>query len=384
MPKGGAMGQGASRRSWPRLSGATRRQAPPAGRTDGMHRVTRMLTASVASIAVFTLGSCSGPGSAGSGSRPSPVLASRAAAILRTMHCAPRLPASNGSFLAAPAPGIGPGPAVAVICEYQYRNGNLNAFDLTGQTMLAGQSADGLVAVLDSARPVQPDQGSCGGGPSERGSAVVIELGYLGGQRTSATVDIQTCEGSISALETAGKFFQLPWPVIDALLYRVADSSGNRGPRVPDLTGLSLAAAAVAARARGLVLSLSGIVVDQRAPLGSVVYQAVPAGNRSRLGNGPSVRVIVAVRSASACTAGQLRLTYRYNGASRGTEWGAVVISDTGEAPCRLPATAIITGLDQAGQPVAGPFTAAARNLRAPAEDATTAPLILGPLMAPI
>lgn len=99
------------------------------------------------------------------------------------------------------------------------------------------------------------------------------------------------------------------------------------------------------------------MITDPRAPLGSVLYQGVPAGAATRLRNGPAVRVIVAARPAGACNSDQLRLTYRGNGEFRGNDWGSVVISDFGQEPCRLPGSVRITGVDHTGRPVTMTYT---------------------------
>jgi len=334
----------------------------------------RLVTAGVASLALLALASCTSPSphAAGHRTRSPQVAAGRIAAIRRTMNCNRRLPPSNAPLGTAPTPDIRRGPVVAVICEYEYKDRyGPGPSHLAGQLTLGVRAADGLVAVLDGATPVQPSFTSCGVDTQSSHSEDVL-LGYLTGPVTSVIVTVPACQGP-TVVSADGRSFGLSWPVIRALLYSAADASGNRGPRAPELTGLSLAAAATAARRHGLALQLSAVVTDPGHPFGSVLYQALPAGTRSRLRNGPSVGVIVAIGPAPPCTPGQLRLTYRGNGAIRGQDWGAVVISDIGTEPCRLPGSAWITGLDRAGRPVTKAHATKA-----------TAPIILSPHTAPI
>ena len=141
-----------------------------------------------------------------------------------------------------------------------------------------------------------------------------------------------------------------------ALAGYVAGSWGNQGPRIPDLTGMRLAAAEAAARRRGLSVSLAGVVTDTRVPFGTVIFQALPPGARARLRNGPQVQVVVAARSAPACIARQLRLAYRGDAATRGSDFGSIVIRDIGAAPCTLTGWFRIQGSSAAGHPVMNAF----------------------------
>ena len=99
------------------------------------------------------------------------------------------------------------------------------------------------------------------------------------------------------------------------------------------------------------------MVTDSRIRLGTVIFQALPPGTRSRLHNGPQVSVVVAARPAPACTARQLRLTYRGAAATRGSDFGSIVIRDTGPAPCTLTGLVRIQGIGGAGRPVTNPLS---------------------------
>ena len=228
----------------------------------------RLVTAGVASLALLALASCTSPSphAAGHRTRSPQVAAGRIAAIRRTMHCNRRLPPSNAPLGTVPTPAIRPGPVVAVICEYEYKDRyGPGPSHLAGQLTLGARAADGLVAVLDGATPAQPSFTSCEMDTQSSHSEDVL-LGYLTGPVTSVIVTVPACQGP-TVVSADGRSFGLSWPVIRALLYSAADASGNRGPRAPELTGLSLATAATATRRHGLALQLSAVVTDPGAPL---------------------------------------------------------------------------------------------------------------------
>jgi hypothetical protein len=299
------------------------------------------------------------------------------------MHCDRHRhqPIGASPFRSGKAPGIRPYPAVAMICEYEFWPYQNRPARLTGQVTLGAQAADGLAAIVDSARRVHLEPSSCGGDLARHSHAVVILFGYAGSHVISAAVHQPYCN-DVGNILTGGRSFRVPWPVLDALMAPATNSVGNNGPAAPQLTGLSLAAATAAARRRGQAIQLSGVIADSRAPLGSVIYQGVPAGAATRLRNGPAVRVIVAARTARSCTPDQLRLSYRGNGDFRGSDWGSVVISNVGQEPCGLPGTVRITGIDQAGGPVTTTYTSRLDGGIYTAS--TTAPLILSPRMASV
>jgi len=141
-------------------------------------------------------------------------------------------------------------------------------------------------------------------------------------------------------------------PLGEALASYVAGVQGNRGPRVPDLLGMSLASAEAAARRHGMTVSLTGTATDTSVPFGTVIFQALPPGIRSRLHNGPVVSVVVATRPAPPCAETQLRLTYRAVAATRGSDFGAIAILDFPREPCALTGAVQITRTNGAGRAV--------------------------------
>ncbi len=114
-------------------------------------------------------------------------------------------------------------------------------------------------------------------------------------------------------------------------------------------------------------------MTDTQVPFGTVLFQALPPGSRSRQHNGLQVSVVVAARPAAVCTARQLRLSYRAAAATRGSNYGSVVIRDTGPAPCTLTGRVRIQGISGTGHPVTNVFRS-----RLPAT------VILGPNAVPV
>ncbi len=206
-----------------------------------------------------------------------------------------------------------------MICQYDVRHSPAGLARVP-KVVLTGSAANGLAALIDDLPPVRFYPSSC---PVEPGHySQLIRFAYDGGRIRSA---------------------------------------------------VSLAAAEGTARRHGLWVSLAGVVTDTRVPFGTVIFQALPPGSRSRLRNGPQVVVVVAARPAPACAAPQLRATYRSAAAIRGSDFGAVVIRDIGRAPCTLSGLIRIQGIGATGRPVTNAFRS-----RLPAA------VTLGPNAAPI
>jgi hypothetical protein len=262
---------------------------------------SRLAGAGSALAILLALGSCSASHSAGPSSVPPRISAHQADVIRHSMRCDRHRhqPIGASPFRSGKAPGIRSYPAVAMICEYEFWPYQHRPARLTGQVTLGARAADGLAAIVDSARTVHPEPSSCGGDLSRHSHAVIILFGYPGAHVISAAVHQPYCNDQGNIL-SGGRSFRVPWPVFDALMAPAANSAGNNGPAAPHLTGLSLAAATAAAKRRGLAIQLSGVITDPRAPIGSVLYQGVPAGAATRLRNGPAVPVIVAARPARA------------------------------------------------------------------------------------
>jgi hypothetical protein len=259
-------------------------------------------------------------------------------------------------------------PVAAVICQYNVHRSPAGLTRVP-KVVLAGTAAAGLAALIDDLPPVKLWPNGCGadGGRFSQ----LIRFAYAAGPARSAVVTSPGCP----AMEiTVGGRLAVPNVIVaQALTGYAAGSWGNRGPRTPDLAGLSLAAAEATASRHGLRVSLAGVVTDTRVPFGTVIFQALPPGTRARLHNGPQVSVVIAARPAPACTAAKLRLTYRSAAAIRGSDYGSVVIRDTGPAPCTLTGLIRIRGITGTGRAVTNAFSS-----RIPAT------VILGPNAAPV
>ena len=242
-------------------------------------------------------------------------------------------------------------PAVAMICQYDVRRSPA-VLARVPKVVLTGSAAAGLAALIDDLPPVKLWPSSCGADPGRYSQ--LIRFAYAAGPARSAVV---TYPGCPATQITAGGRFAVPSGIVaQALAGYVAGSWGNRGPRTPDLTGMSLRAAEATARRHGLRVSLADVVTDSRVPFGTVIFQALPPGVRTRVHNGPQVSVVIAARAAPACTAAKLRLAYRSAAAVRGSDYGSVVIRDTGPAPCTLTGLIRIQGITGTGRAVTNAF----------------------------
>jgi PASTA domain len=239
-----------------------------------------------------------------------------------------------------------------VICQYAIQHNPAMPAPVP-RIVLNAAAADGLAAIIDNLPRVNADEQPRCPGESAR-YAQLIRFGYAA--KTVESAWITYCPAQVIA---AGRKLVPDLPLVDALNSYAAGVEGNTGPRVPDLLGLSLASAEAAAKRHGLAVRLTGTTTDARVPFGTVIFQALVPGARSRLHNGPVVSVVVATRPAPACTAAQLALTYRGVIATRGSDYGAIAIRDVGRAPCELKGVIRITGIDRQDHAV----TLAARSL---------------------
>lgn len=260
-------------------------------------------------------------------------------------------------------------PIAAVICQYNVRRSPAGLARVP-KVVLTGAAAAGLAALIDDLPPVKLWPVGCGADPGRYSQ--LIRFAYAAGPVRSAVVTYPGCP-ALAEVTVGGRFAVPSVIVAEALSGYVAGSWGNQGPRTPDLTGMSLAAAEATARRHGLRVSLAGVVTDTLVPFGTVISQALPPGTRSRLRNGPQVSVVVVAHPASACTAPQLRLSYRTAAAIRGNDFGTIVIRDTGPTPCTLTGLFRIQGISGTGRPVTNAFRS-----RIPAA------VTLGPNAAPI
>jgi len=302
-------------------------------------RSCRVLGARLLAALVLLTGltSC-GAGTGGTGSTPGP--------------CPARAPGRAGAPLAdqagagspaAAAPLIRRGAVVAVICQYALRRSPKTA-DLLPRIALHGGAAAGLVAVLDDARLVSGPP-RCAGFPYSQ----LILFGYRAGPVVMAEVRSGVCSSGVVTVGSRSAVFGPP--LQDGLFFYTSLGRHDRGPRTPDVAGLSAAGAAAAARRHGFSLLVAGAAFDDAVPLGTVVFQSLPPGAIDS-GPGTQLDAILAVPHAPACTASQLTLSYRGGGFATGNDFGLIIFRDTGAALCRLTGPVRVTGLNAAGRAV--------------------------------
>jgi hypothetical protein len=288
----------------------------------------------------------------------------------RTVSCPAAFPWPARAAARQPPPAGGlipPRPVTAMICQYPLGLPKAKA-GFARRIVLTGAAADGLAAVLDSAGQAPPDVRRCTGPQAGLPFAQVLRFGYASGRVISAAVQYSTCPAAL--ISVGRRAVGLPGPVRDSLFHDTSLGPASQGPRTPALIGLAAAAAAAKARRGGFDLLVDGGAVDPRVPFGTVIFQADPPGWPESSGQ---VDVVLAVRPARACTAGQLAAWFTGAQPGAGNDLGGIIVRDTGAAPCTLTGPLRLTGLDLAGRPVTSTVT-----------DPVTGPAVLSPDAAPV
>lgn len=261
---------------------------------------------------------------------------------------------------AAPAGLIRRGAAGAVICQY-YAGPAAKATGMLARIALGAAAADGLAALVDDgAQVASPPR--CDAGPLSQ----FITFAYQSGP--AVTASFATCEDGSGAVMAGGRAAVISGSLVsDLFSYTELRAPGAtelpappRGPNpsaswvtsVPDVTGLSPAAAVAAARGHGGSLTVDGAAFDSSVPFATVIFQAPPPVTASTVPAGTGIGAIIAVRPEPACTPAQLALAYRGGGAATGNDFGSILFRDTGQDPCSLAGTVSVTGLNAAGAPV--------------------------------
>jgi hypothetical protein len=268
----------------------------------------------------------------------------------------------------APAgvPLIRRGATSALICQYSLAPSPKTA-GLLPRITLSGTAADGLAALLDDALPTASAP-RCDGLPFSQ----VIIFWYRSGPAVTASVRFGVCSPDGGVVTAGGRSAVFGSPLEDALFFSTTLRIGGRGPATPDVVGLGPAAAAAAASRHGFQLLADGAAHDGAVPLGTVIFQSLPAGAADS-DPGTQLEVILAAPSAPACARGQLALSYRGGGVGAGNDFGEIIFRDTAQQPCTLAGTVSVTGLNAAGGPVTATVTSAFAG-----------PRVLSPHAAPV
>jgi hypothetical protein len=260
--------------------------------------------------------------------------------------------AASTTSAAAAAPLIRRGAVSAVICQYVASPSKKTAGMLRHVT-LGAAAADGLAALFDDAGRVASPPRCTGFAFSQ-----IVIFGYESGSAVTASVHFGACSAYSGVVTAGGHAAVFGAPLGPALnAYSVLGLLGP-GPLIPDVTGLSPAAASAAAKQHGLTLFVDGAQLDASVPAGTVIFQSPPpvADNP---GPGSQLEVIVATAHASACAPAQLALTYRGGGLGAGNDFGSILFRDTGAGSCTLAGMVSATGLNAAGIPVTATVTSA-------------------------
>lgn len=148
-----------------------------------------------------------------------------------------------------------------MICQYALR---LPAGKVSGtplrRLVLRGGAAAGLAAVLDAADPLTPSATRCDRQAGLLPFGQLIRFGYRDGTASQAVVRFTGCQ--LAVVTAGGRSGTLTGPVQDDLFGYTSITGHDRGPLVPDVTGLGAAAAASLAKRHGFSLSVDDEAFD--------------------------------------------------------------------------------------------------------------------------
>jgi len=276
-------------------------------------------------------------------------------------------PRTGTAAASAATPLIRRGAVSAVICQHtvEIERGKKTAGML--RITLGAVAADGLAALLDDAAPAT-NPSHC----AEFSLGQIVIFGYRSGPAVTASVSSGDCSAFTAVVTAGGRTAVFGAPLEPALNAYSELGTLGPGPLIPDVTGLSPAAAAAVAKRHGFTLLVAGAELDASVPAGTVIFQSPPSV-AANPGPGSQIDVIAATSPAPACTPGQLTLTYRGGGLALGNDFGSILFRDTGAAPCTLAGSVSATGLSAAGVPVTATVTST-----------FTGPGVLSPDAAPV
>jgi len=255
-------------------------------------------------------------------------------------------------------PDLPLGAVTATICQYAPGLPRSKAAFATPlrRIVLRGQAADGLRAVLTGTDPMTPQAVQCGRAADHLPSLQVIYFGYRDGRTVRAVVTFTNCQ--LAVVASNSRFGLLESPVQDDLSGYTLITLHDRGPRVPDVTGLTTESAASVAQRHHFALTVDAAEVDPAVPSGTVIFQVLPPAVPDAGPSPYSVGTIVSVRSAPNCRASQLRLSYRGGGTGAGSDFGVILFRDVAAGPCRLTGRLQVTGVSAASRPSTNSATA--------------------------
>jgi hypothetical protein len=158
----------------------------------------------------------------------------------------------------------------AVICQYPLQPSKKNA-GMVERITLSATAAGGLAALFDDASAVaRPPH--CAGFPFGQ----LIIFGYRSGPAVTASVRFGVCDAETGVVTAGGRSAVFSSPLEpDLNAYSVLGLLGP-GPMIPDVSGLSVAAATAVAKRHGLTLGVDGAGIDPLVPAGTVIFQSPP------------------------------------------------------------------------------------------------------------
>jgi hypothetical protein len=259
--------------------------------------------------------------------------------------CPAKAPVQRSPRVQGPVRLVRGSPSVVTLCSYHHSR------LIPSRFVLRGPALNGLTAVVDGASRVTGFYRHCDRPAARDAYSLALVFGYRSGPAKTLSVDFADCQLALVARGRSAAI--LAGPVQDDLYILAGLRQDSHGDRTPDLIGLTPGAAVARLKKAGFgfLVSFDGAVVDPRAPFGTVIFAAPPAGVRvGRFDN--LIGVQLAVHHAPVCTPRQLKLNYLGGGPNGGEESGVIVLRDDSPRPCRLPGPVRLTGLNAEGAPV--------------------------------
>jgi len=273
--------------------------------------------------------------------------------------CPAHVPANSvqsAAALSSPRPGrsapalIPPGAVVVSICQYARPLPPSKArLKSARRIVLRGTPAAGLAAIINGGPPVTARARQCDRPRGRLPFSQALVFAYRSGHRVTAAISYTDC--SLAIVAAGRRAAMLAGPLQSDLSFLTSITRHPHGLRTPHLVGLPIRAAAAAAARDRWSLYVDGAAIDRAVQPGTVIFQTLPAGVPDA-GAGKDINVALAVRPASACTAGQLALSYLGGGAGAGNDFGSVVVRDDSPRPCTLTGPLRLAGTGKAGRPV--------------------------------
>jgi hypothetical protein len=186
---------------------------------------------------------------------------------------------------------------------------------------------------------------------------VLLRFEFRGVPTQHEDVEVSSvgCDHPIASV--GGRTWLLPQTLAEFLSSdAIVTGAKTTPPRVPDVTGLSLAEATKVLARAGLTIAPDERVTDPLLTPDTVVLQDPPAGP-GMTWSGTDVEVLLSQQPAPACSLGQLAFDYRGVQYGTGNAFSDLDVRDIATTPCTLTGPISVVGVDAGGHSVTNPLT---------------------------